>query len=260
MVDVDWQLLGKAMFHYECAGFKPLTVPWSVPNDVAMVTCPDQDRMYAFEDEVLVGSAEQAFMAMQFQGQLPPGGMWLAPMFSERAVLDDLHQKYFMKVELYSTEENQVGKALELAKAAQNFMKAWGQVQKPEIVKTEEGFDLVVAGVESVHIPHESTTALFGHVVQVWRSRDCLPRGNSRIKKAASDNLWLSGLMISRCFTPSLLVAQCRRERRCKACRQEALSTFRASRDSRRAQGRCRERTVPASSCERRSTDFHFLS
>lgn len=148
MVDVDWQLLGKAMFHYECAGFKPISVPWAVPRDVALVTCPIEERIYPFEDLSLVGSAEQSFMHLQFLGALPPGRfVACTPCFRNEPVLDQLHQKYFMKVELYSTEIQQDGKALEFAKAAQNFLKAWGQV-KPEIVKTDEGYDLFVGNVE----------------------------------------------------------------------------------------------------------------
>lgn len=148
MVDVDWQLLGKAMFHYGCAGFTPVTLPWAVPRNIAAVTCADDGRMYPFEDGVLVGSAEQAFMELQFRGDLAPGRyVACTPCFRKEPELDDLHQKYFMKVELYSTEERQDGKALELAKAAQNFMKAWAQVT-PDIVKTDEGYDLQVAGIE----------------------------------------------------------------------------------------------------------------
>lgn len=148
MVGVDWQLLGKAVFHYECAGFKVMNVPWSVPADVAAVTCPEDWRMYPFADEVLVGSAEQSFMQMQFLGELPPGKyVACTPCFRNEPVVDATHQKYFMKVELYSTEESQTGKAMEFAKAAQNFVKAWGQ-SNATIVPTEEGLDLMLAGIE----------------------------------------------------------------------------------------------------------------
>lgn len=150
MVGVDWQLLGKAVFHYECAGFKQIDVPWSVPSDVAAVTCPENFRMYPFADEVLVGSAEQSFMKMQFLGQLPPGKyVACTPCFRNEPVVDDLHQKYFMKVELYSTEVEQGGKAMAFALAAQNFVKAWGQSPtQTKIVPTDEGLDLTLGGIE----------------------------------------------------------------------------------------------------------------
>lgn len=150
MVGVDWQLLGKAVFHYECAGFKLIDVPWSVPGDVAAVTCSDSSRMYPFSDQVLVGSAEQSFMQMQFLGQLPPGKyVACTPCFRNEPVVDELHQKYFMKVELYSTEADQTGKAMAFALAVQNFIKAWGHAPaQTKIVPTEEGLDLTLGGIE----------------------------------------------------------------------------------------------------------------
>jgi hypothetical protein len=150
MVGVDWQLLGKAVFHYECAGFKLIDVPWSVQSEVAAVTCPESFRMYPFADQVLVGSAEQSFMQMQFLGQLPAGKyVACTPCFRNEPVVDDLHQKYFMKVELYSTEDDQSGKAMAFALAAQNFVKAWGQSPtQTKIVPTEEGLDLNLGGIE----------------------------------------------------------------------------------------------------------------
>lgn len=147
MATVNWTLIGLAMGFYRNKGFKPIDLPWAVKRAVGSVTCPDQSRMYPFEDKVLVGSAEQAFMEAQFAGDLAPGRyVACTPCFRNEPVLDELHLKHFMKVELYSTTAED-GLDLDFAKLAQTFLAQFAYIDA-EIVPTDEGFDLMVAGVE----------------------------------------------------------------------------------------------------------------
>jgi hypothetical protein len=145
---VDWKLIGMAIDFYESRGFKRLDVPWAVSLATSSVTCPDTSRMYPFGDMVLVGSAEQSFMEAQFLSSLAPGRyVSCTPCFRNEPVVDELHQKYFMKVELYSNEADQSGLDLEFAELAQLFLDAHADTEA-EIVTTGEGVDLEVAGIE----------------------------------------------------------------------------------------------------------------
>jgi hypothetical protein len=145
---VDWRLIGMAMGFYEGHGFKRVDLPWDVSWETAKVTCPDAWRMFGYEDRVLVGSAEQSFMETQFLSTLPPGRyVSCTPCFRNEPVTDELHQKQFMKVELYSNESHQEGLAVEFAQLAQHFFFHHGYAEA-QLVETDEGFDLEVADVE----------------------------------------------------------------------------------------------------------------
>lgn len=165
-VGINWTLIGRATGFYSSKGFTLLEMPWAVDRDVAAVTCLDRGRMFPFEDRVLVGSAEQSFMEAQFNQELQPGRyVACTPCFRNEPVVDQLHQKWFMKVELFSNEPQQQGLALEFAKLAQKFVRdfTWHPEHgylEAEIVATEEGYDLEVAGIE---VGSYSTRTYGGH-------------------------------------------------------------------------------------------------
>lgn len=149
MGTVDWGLLARALDWYASQGFRRLDLPWTASPDACAVTCPDLSRAWSLEGEgQLVGSAEQAFMQEQFDGHLRPGRyVALTPCFRNEPVRDRLHLPYFMKVELYSNEAVQSGLDLEFAKTARFFMLLSG-AREVEVVKTDEGYDLEIAGIE----------------------------------------------------------------------------------------------------------------
>ncbi len=148
MVTVDWRLIGMAMGFYEGHGFKRVDMPWQVGRETAMVTCPDASRMFAFEDKVLVGSAEQAFMEAQFLSALEPGRyVTCTPCFRNEPIVDEFHQKQFMKVELYSNEKDQDSLYVDFAHLARHFLYHHGYTEA-QLVETAEGFDLEVGGIE----------------------------------------------------------------------------------------------------------------
>lgn len=145
---VDWARLGKALAFYRAAGFLECELPWHAPRDVCALTCPEPERMYGFEDGVLVGSAEQSFMAAQKEGMLPPMRyVSLTPCFRREREETETHKRYFMKVELFQSHKASDDIALEFAELAKRFMEAEGG-QAVDIVRTAEGYDLEIAGIE----------------------------------------------------------------------------------------------------------------
>jgi hypothetical protein len=101
---IDWSLLGRALDFYKALGYKYIEVPWLVRNEVTEVTRHEGAENFGVPAGDLVGSAEQSFIQMMMDGQLPPGRYCtISPCFRDEPVLDDLHQKHFMKLELIDT-------------------------------------------------------------------------------------------------------------------------------------------------------------
>jgi len=99
---VDWKLLSDAITYFAAAGYKYVEVPWSVPSDVTRVTCPEDRWIVTSSLGDLVGSAEQSFMHLKRLGVLGDGKfVACTPCFRNEDVVDELHQRTFMKVELY---------------------------------------------------------------------------------------------------------------------------------------------------------------
>jgi len=104
MDTVNWSYLAKAIEFYKGLGYKYVEVPWFVPLDVSMITCPAKEYAYEIKHgDALVGSAEQSLMHMSIRGDLLPGRyVTCSPCFRDEPV-DDLHKKQFMKVELFDS-------------------------------------------------------------------------------------------------------------------------------------------------------------
>lgn len=102
---IDYSLLAKAGSVYELAGFTRIEAPWIVTKEVIDITAPPGSVEYPIGDEgLLVASGEQSFLELMSQDLLPKG-RWqcITPCFRGDA-LDELHKRYFMKLELIDTK------------------------------------------------------------------------------------------------------------------------------------------------------------
>jgi hypothetical protein len=102
-----------AMRFYEKKGFQPLEVPWAVSKEAMNITRPAWagPLTLAYQaggvEYCPVASAEQSFLQMQMdaiaRGERMRGEyVAITPCFRNEPLIDDLHQPYFMKVELIS--------------------------------------------------------------------------------------------------------------------------------------------------------------
>jgi hypothetical protein len=102
--------------YYEKCGFKFIDVPWAVGRDAILMTRPPWVEGEPFSYEAggnrlyPVASAEQSFLQMQMDaiaaGQPMTGSFCaITPCFRNEPVLNDLHQPYFMKLELISWDK-----------------------------------------------------------------------------------------------------------------------------------------------------------
>lgn len=122
---ISWGLLSAAIEYYSSRGYRYVEAPWVVPDEIHNLTCPNE---WVIRSDVgaLVGSAEQSFLAMDRSGNLAPG-RWQActPCFRTEVVADDLHQPYFMKVELYDNHSPSVEKVRPMLDHAFSFFNAY---------------------------------------------------------------------------------------------------------------------------------------
>lgn len=134
---IEWGLLGSAIRFYETKrGYNYVEVPWMVAPEIARQTFPGEPLWCG--DEALIGSAEQGFLALEIE----PGAKLVAcsPCFRNEPTVDELHRRWFMKVELYR-EGHHLDAVLDDALA-------FFDVDEPEILGTADGVDLLINGVE----------------------------------------------------------------------------------------------------------------
>lgn len=141
MIDID--KLKEAKDYYQSNGYKYLVdVPWHCPPDIQAYTKPNDIAPSKLDDKTyLVGSAEQAFLEKIFTGKMPSGfHQTITPCFRNDKE-DDLHQLYFIKLELIAFWPNVfVDFTTQLASDALIF---FNKFVPCTIVKTDKGLDIV---------------------------------------------------------------------------------------------------------------------
>jgi elongation factor P--beta-lysine ligase len=140
MENVDWAMLARAYDFYKSKGYEYVETRWLQSVETVSITAPTQNHIIRtnLNDLALIGSAEQAFIAMD----LPRGRYFsISPCFRvERE--DALHQTQFVKLELF---QNYHEDWLRLLLDANTFFSQYATIQT---VQTPEGFDLEVNEVE----------------------------------------------------------------------------------------------------------------
>jgi seryl-tRNA synthetase len=149
-VKIQWDLVGRAITFYEGAGFRYVEVPWIVDERAISATLPPGRKAFEAADGFLVGSAEQSLLKMVFDGSLKEGDYVAASPCFRDDVPDELHQRHFFKVELMSVREDhksQMSLHVMTGMALSFFRQTLG-VKGAAAVKTNEGFDIQIKGIE----------------------------------------------------------------------------------------------------------------
>lgn len=146
--------LSAASQHYLSRGFGYLEVPWVVtPN--ADDTCRPNDRVPTIVTSLsgqtrLPGSGEQGFVQLMLDHMMPAGSFFTTtPCWREEPVIDELHRRYFTKLELISF--GTLMSVLEMTHHALDFFREY--VEGAEIVDNMtpwmgDHYDIVAHGVE----------------------------------------------------------------------------------------------------------------
>jgi len=130
MADVNWGRLSRALNHWTDLGYKQVDVPWRVKRMYIKSTMEDVEpamikHLDMFEggkdSRCLIGSGEQAFIEMLWNRKLVGGNyVTCTPCFRDDLV-DDLHQREFMKVEVISTTWPTLDNLFDLVEKARRF-------------------------------------------------------------------------------------------------------------------------------------------
>ena len=149
---INWSLLANAMLFYKNKGYYHIEVPWITQNVINMITTDDELNLVKLAGTVssLVGSAEQSFLAMQFNGNLPKGRYVACTPCFRYGVLDDFHQQYFMKIELYQTDDTDTDAMHSMIQNAEEFFSSVYPDAKNNLkrVATPQGIDIELNGIE----------------------------------------------------------------------------------------------------------------
>lgn len=166
LTSTDWSVLSSAIDWYKRGGFQYVEVPWAVPSHVVSITLPPTRRAFGVIEDgrkfenALVGSAEQSFLHLTLKGRLdlgqendPRSYVTASPCFRDDHP-DTLHQKQFMKVELFepyymTTPDAYLDVRLgRMIGRARGFFLNYIPEHNLELVKTDEGWDITGNGVE----------------------------------------------------------------------------------------------------------------
>jgi hypothetical protein len=104
--------------YFEQHGFKFVDAPWAVSREAVLATRPPwiQGEPFSYAAggvfQFPVASAEQSFLQMQMDAieagtRIEGSYCALTPCFRNEAILNDLHQPYFMKLELITWNGNE---------------------------------------------------------------------------------------------------------------------------------------------------------
>jgi hypothetical protein len=99
--NIDWLKIFEAYKFYEKKYYKNVNTDWTVERIYTDVTKPIEINAVSLDNMDLIGSAEQIFIKMMANGSISHGSfMALTPCFRNEPIVDALHRKYFMKLEL----------------------------------------------------------------------------------------------------------------------------------------------------------------
>ena len=154
---INYRLIAEALEYYQDQGYELIDVPWTVPKNVLKITTPEgvvfEDNKYL--DKYLVGSAEQSFLQLVKSNQLPFGNYCAVTPCFRNDEEDELHQKYFMKVELFSYVYKwwELNSTLEMMILdAKTFMSMFtfgsAKVVETENDRSKESYDIEYNGIE----------------------------------------------------------------------------------------------------------------
>jgi len=137
-----WYRLLSAITYYNSQGYKFINLDWTIDEKTSLITKPFNRKDFFVYDKVLVASGEQSFLELISNGKLEPGKYCgITPCFRDENVIDELHQNYFMKVELIDTL-NPNKKGLDnMITCAENFYSNYLKTRTLEI--QDEMYDIL---------------------------------------------------------------------------------------------------------------------
>ena len=152
---INYTRLTEALDYYtKVCGFIYKDVSWLVNEEISNITKPDERKNFFVRDKVLVASAEQSFLQkvlIDKSLEYDENYIAITPCFRDEPVLDELHNLFFMKAEMFcrikSTKDGY--KLLDLyIRAAQAFFERYNI--KTKVVDTGCTFFLTIQSYDII--------------------------------------------------------------------------------------------------------------
>ena len=140
---VDLARLAAAEAHYADLGYERTPVPWVIGPEAYFATTPDTVANYDTHGGYLVASAEQAFLQLLIDGRRLTRAQATSPCFRDE-VHDELHDPYFMKVELIRIDDVSDAALEAMIRDALSFYTQHVPVEALHLGGSE--YDIVAAG------------------------------------------------------------------------------------------------------------------
>lgn len=117
-------------------------IPWLVEENISNITKPQNRNNFYVRDKVLVASAEQSFITLLKNQDVGLGYyIGLSPCFRDEDDINNLHNNYFMKSELFITENVNSNNLQNVINHALEF---FNQYIKCEVIKINDlSYDII---------------------------------------------------------------------------------------------------------------------
>ena len=147
---INYKILDDSLTFYESKGFQRVEAPWTVSEYVDNITKPSDRLSFQLKhnNKCLVASGEQSFLYLYLKEFLPKGQYQaITPCFRFES-FDFLHTKYFMKNELIKTDIVNKSELDKVIVIACDFFKKFFNKNDLDTIKTDNGYDITVKGIE----------------------------------------------------------------------------------------------------------------
>lgn len=137
---IDYHKISSAISYYESHGFKNYNLPWLADKKYIDITLPSDTSPISCNLGILIGSAEQAFFQEVHLYNLKGKYQATTPCFRDDQE-DQIHQKYFLKTELFINNDVSKKNLMKLISSALDFYKKYIDV---EIIQLGDNiFDII---------------------------------------------------------------------------------------------------------------------
>lgn len=144
---IDYQKIGHSIEFYKMKGFSYVDIPWDTPEKYRNITFVGEDFNPIKEDRFLVGSAEQSFIYLFDNGYLKRGSYVACTPCFRGDDIDEYHQQYFLKVELFDSNDTSERRLIHIIETAKEY---FNQYLSVNVIQTENlTFDIeTLSGIE----------------------------------------------------------------------------------------------------------------
>lgn len=139
---IDYEKIVSASNYYASLGYAELEVPWIVHFDAYKATRPTDRQDFYTTDGYLVASGEQGFIQLMQEGRKLTKHFCITPCFRNEETLDDIHFRYFLKVELIDTDVS-IKNLHSMIHNATQFFQNYLDVKVIQTDTQGEAFDIV---------------------------------------------------------------------------------------------------------------------